>query len=47
MLVANVLTFVLLLVLLTVVPMLPGMIINRFLSSGLAADHVEHRAFGR
>ena len=47
MLVANILTFVLVLFLLTVVPMVPGMIINRFLSDGLTAERAEHRALGR
>ena len=47
MLVANILTFVLVLVLLTVVPMVPGMIINRFLSAGLTAEGREHRGLAR
>jgi hypothetical protein len=36
MLVTNLLTYVLLLVLLTVVPLIPGMVMSRFLSDGLA-----------
>jgi hypothetical protein len=39
MLMTNLLTYVLLLVLLTLVPMLPGMIMSRFLSAGLADEH--------
>jgi hypothetical protein len=42
-LVTNVLTYVLVIVALTLVPMLPGMIMKRFLSDGLAAE----RAAGR
>ena len=38
MLVTNLVTFVLLLVLLTVVPMIPGMIISRFLTVRLPAE---------
>ena len=46
MLITNLMTFVLLLVLLTVVPMIPGMIISRFLSDGLTADRAEHAELG-
>ena len=42
-LVTNVLTYVLVIVALTLVPMLPGMIMKRFLSDGRAAE----RAAGR
>ena len=38
MLVTNIVTYVLILVLLTVVPMLPGMVMSRYLSTGLAKD---------
>ena len=38
MLVTNVLTYILILVLLTVVPMLPGLVMNRVLGSGLAQE---------
>ena len=38
MLVTNITTYVLILVLLTVVPILPGMAMSRYLSTGLAKD---------
>ena len=38
MLVTNLLTYVLLLVLLTVVPILPGMVMNKILAKGLAEE---------
>ncbi len=44
MLVTNILTLVVLLILLTVVPMIPGMIMSRFLSDGLAAERAEAAA---
>ena len=42
-LVTNVLTFVLLIAALAVVPILPGMIMKRFLSAGLAEQRAERR----
>ena len=41
MLVTNIATYVLILLLLTVVPMLPGMIMSRYLSTGLAKGRTE------
>ena len=41
MLVTNIATYVLVLVLLTVVPILPAMIMSRVLSTGLAKDRSE------
>lgn len=41
MLVTNIVTLIVLVVLLTVAPMIPGMIISRFLSDGLAAERTE------
>ncbi len=38
MLVTNIATYVLILVLLTVVPILPGMVMSRYLSTGLAKE---------
>jgi len=40
-LVTNLSFYVLMIVLLTIVPMLPGMIMKRFLAAGLAAERVE------
>ncbi len=42
-LVTNLATYVLLLILLTVVPMLPGMFMKRFLTDGLAVQDDEPR----
>ena len=47
MLMTNLLTYVLLLVLLTVVPMLPGMIMTRFLANGLAKDRTARSIAGQ
>ena len=44
MLFTNIATLVVLLILLTVVPMIPGMIISRFLSDGLAAERTDAKA---
>ena len=41
MLVTNIATYVLILVLLTVVPILPAMVMSRVLSTGLAKDRSE------
>ena len=41
MLVTNIATYVLILVLLTVVPTLPGMFMSRYLATGLAKDRAE------
>ena len=41
MLVTNIATYVLVLVLLTVVPILPAMVMSRVLSTGLAKDRAE------
>ncbi|MGS0688601.1 hypothetical protein ACVBEQ_26205 [Nakamurella sp. GG22] len=41
MLVTNILTLVVLLILLTVVPMIPSLIMSRFLSDGLAVERAE------
>ena len=38
MLMTNILTLVLLVVLLTIVPMIPGFVMSKFLSDGLAAQ---------
>jgi hypothetical protein len=46
-LVTNVLTYVLLIAALTIVPMLPGMIMKRFLSDGLAAERSARRSVRR
>jgi hypothetical protein len=43
-LVTNVLTYVLMIAALTFVPMLPGMIMKRFLSDGLAAERTAGRS---
>jgi len=37
-LITNVLTYLLILILLTVVPILPGMVMSKFLARGLKAD---------
>jgi hypothetical protein len=43
-LVANLVAYVLVIVLLTVVPLLPGMIMKRLLAAGLAAERAERSA---
>ena len=46
-LVTNIVTYVVILAALTVVPMLPGMIMKRVLSDGLAAEHSTGRSVRR
>ncbi|MET0865530.1 MAG: hypothetical protein ABWZ98_14455 [Nakamurella sp.] len=43
MLLTNILTLVLLVVLLTIVPMIPGLVMTKLLSAGLADDRVARR----